>query len=83
MPVLSCLDPTCDKIFPGVEVLRFIDLKVFEGIPKEKLLIMIDRVGVKGLVEICPNCTTVVNTGPLDKNKECACTKCKSAVTFP
>lgn len=84
VPVLKCLKPECDKIFPGVEVLRFIDLNVFKGVPKERLEIMIERVGVKGLVEICPKCVTVVACGPLEQNSEFVCTNstCKSCPRY-
>jgi len=74
VPVLKCLHPGCDKIFPGTEVLRFIDLNVFKGRPKATLEVMIERVGLKGLVEICPNCITVVECGPIEKNEILKCT---------
>lgn len=35
---------------------------------------MIDKVGVRGLVEICPNCITVVACGPLEKTDVLKCT---------
>lgn len=79
-PVLNCLHPGCDKIFPGKEVLKFIDLNIFKGVPKKTLEIMIGRVGLTGLVEICPNCTTVVNTGSIEENPILNCTNpdCKT-----
>jgi len=88
VPVLNCqYYPGCGKIYPGTEVLRFIDLNVFKGVPREKLEVMIERVGLKGLVELCPNCTTVIKCGPLSEttvmtctNTECnriSCRKCK------
>ncbi|KAI5818222.1 hypothetical protein BZA77DRAFT_20598 [Pyronema omphalodes] len=80
-PVLNCLHPGCDKIFPGKEVLKFIDLNIFKGVPKKTLEIMIGRVGLTGLVEICPNCTTVVNTGSIEENPILICTNpdCKKS----
>ncbi|KAI5804620.1 hypothetical protein DFH27DRAFT_552511 [Peziza echinospora] len=88
IPVINCLHPGCDKIFPGTEVLRFINLDVFKGLPKATLDVMVVRVGVKDLVEICPNCNTVTNCGPLSptnqtyvcRNTDCkreSCRKCK------
>lgn len=74
IPVLKCLDSVCDKIFPGKEVLRFIDLKMFKGLPRETLEAMIVRVGVADLVSICPNCLTVVECGPIEKSIVVNCT---------
>lgn len=75
--VLNCMNFNCDQIFPGTEVLRYIDLKVFAGLPRERLEIMIDAVGVRGLVEICPYCNAVNNTGPLSQTSVTACFNCK------
>lgn len=74
MLVLKCLDTACDKIFPGKEVLRFIDLKVFSGLPKEKLEIIISKIGVTDLVAICPYCMTVVVCGPIGEGNVVDCT---------
>jgi len=87
--VLQCLHPGCEKVFPGKEVLRFIDLNVFKGIQRERLEVMIDRVGVRGLVDICSNCTTVVATGPIEDNPIYTCTnsecirKCTDVLEAP
>lgn len=74
IPTLLCLDPKCGKIFPGKEVLRFIDLKIFAGKPRNVLEAMIARVGVADLVAICPNCVTVVECGPIEKSTVINCT---------
>lgn len=73
------MGPSCEKIFPGTEVLRFIDLKIFAGFPKERLQIMIARVGVADLVEICPYCVTVVACGTIQEMAVVQCTnpECK------
>lgn len=74
IPALQCLDTKCGKIFPGKEVLRFIDLKIFAGRPRNVLEVMIARVGVADLVAICPNCETVVECGPIEKSTVINCT---------
>lgn len=73
-PVLNCMNPRCFNIFSGSEVLKFIDLNIFKGFPKERLEVMIQRVGVKDLVEICPNCISVVVSGPISQNQLINCT---------
>ena len=80
MPVLKCIKDSCDKIFPGTEVLRFIDLDIFKGFPRASLDVMVVRVGVKELVEICPNCNYVNNCGligPGNENFVCRNTDCE------
>lgn len=61
--VLNCLDPVCAKIFPGEEILRFLDLEVFNSIPRESLETKIDNLGIRGLVEFCPYCESVAVCG--------------------
>lgn len=79
VPVLNCqYYPGCDKIYPGKEVLRFIDLGIFKGRPRAVLEVMIERVGVKGLVEICPNCNTVVKCEEGSDIYQCTNPGCKS-----
>lgn len=75
----------CDKIYPGIEVLRFIDLKVFAGRPKNVLEAMIAVVGLVSLVELCPYCNTVVVCGPITTTTEIQCTssECKGLFIHP
>lgn len=76
------MDANCNNIFPGTEVLRYIDLRIFAALPKERLEIMIDAVGVGGLVEICPYCNAVNNTGPLSKSTVVECFNCMVKLPF-
>lgn len=80
VPVLKCMNPSCAKIYLGTEVLRFIDLGIFAGKPRNVLEVMIARVGVVDLVELCPYCVTVVVCGPIATTTEIQCTnsECKS-----
>jgi hypothetical protein len=79
--VIKCFDPSCTNILPGKEVLRFIDLKIFAGLTWDGVEEMIERLGLVGLAEICPNCMTVVACGPIEQNSELKCTKteCKNS----
>lgn len=75
VPVLAgTISNICSKIFTETEVLKFIDLNVFNGLPIATLEQMINRVGVKGLVKICPNYITVVKTGPVEEVINFLCT---------
>ena len=74
VPVLNCLHPNCSNIYPGGEVLRFIDLNIFKGKPRDVLETMIERVGVKDLVELCPDCSEVIVCGPVEENSIVNCT---------
>lgn len=72
--VLKCLDPVCAKIFSGKEVLCFLDLEVFNSIPREIIETMIDDLGIRGLVEFCLYCESVVLCGDVAVN--CANSSC-------
>lgn len=73
---------SCEKIYLGTEILRFIDLKIFAGRPKNVLEVMIARVGLVDLVELCPYCVSVVVCGPIAKTTEIKCTNptCKLTI---
>lgn len=80
--VLKCLDTICGKIFPGGEVLRFLDFEILNNIPRESLEAKINDLDIGELVEICVECGTVVECGPLDLSTVCACTNLECRFLF-